>query len=151
MRRLSAFLLRAQEPVTIIPRTISAIDGLPGRFLRFVLVGGLCTLLNLLTLWFVTTRIGWHYLVAVVISFLVVNGIGFALNKYFTFTRASRPKLREIRRYYAVMLGTLALNLSIMFLLVDVLGIHYLLASIVITVLFTLFNFVAHSGWTFTP
>lgn len=124
---------------------------LPSRFLRFVLVGGLCALLNLLTLWFLTTWIGWHYLAATTISFFAINGVGFIFNKYFTFNKISRPNFREIQRYYFVMSGALALNLTAMFVMVSTFGINYLLSSILVTLIFTTFNFLAHLGWTFSP
>lgn len=133
------------------PQPASLVSTRPGKFLRFVLVGGVCTLLNLSTLWFVTTRLGWHYLIAVTISFFMVNGVGFVFNKYFTFTSISPPDFREILRYYFVMSSSLALNLAIMFIMVDVLGINYLLSSVAITLLFMIFNFLAHLGWTFAP
>ncbi|WP_269507577.1 GtrA family protein [Burkholderia sp. IMCC1007] len=133
------------------PHSASRVPPLPGKFLRFVLVGGICTLLNLSTLWFVTTHLRWHYLIAVTISFFTVNGVGFVFNKYFTFTRISPPNFREIRRYYFVMSSSLALNLGIMFIMVDMLGINYLLSSVAITLLFMIFNFLTHLGWTFAP
>ncbi|AOY91451.1 hypothetical protein BKK79_06190 [Cupriavidus sp. USMAA2-4] len=133
------------------PHPASRVLPLPGKFLRFVLVGGICTLLNLATIWFVTTRLGWHYLVAAAISFFAVNGVGFVFNKYLTFTQVLRPSFREIRRYYIVMSGSLALNLGLMFVMVDALGIHYLLSSVTITLLFMIFNFLAHLRWTFAP
>ena len=36
-------------------------------------------------------------------------------------------------------------------IMVDALGIHYLLSSVTITLLFMIFNFLAHLRWTFAP
>ncbi|CAN0621893.1 GtrA domain-containing protein [Burkholderia multivorans] len=123
---------------------------LPGRFVRFALVGGLCASLNLSILWFFTSWIGWHYLIGVAISFFSVNWLGLFLNHRFTFNRASRPTIREVKRYYAVMSGALLLNFVMMYTMVSVLGINYLLSCILLTLLFTIFNFLTHSVWTFS-
>ncbi|KVN35430.1 hypothetical protein WJ63_35870 [Burkholderia pyrrocinia] len=120
-----------------------------GRFLRFALVGGLCASLNLVILWLFTSWLGWNYLVGVIFSFFSVNWLGLSLNNRFTFNRESRPRTREIKRYYATMSGALTLNFVTMYAMVSVLGINYLLACILLTLLFTIFNFVTHCVWTF--
>ncbi|MXN75177.1 GtrA family protein [Burkholderia sp. 4701] len=123
---------------------------LVGRFLRFALVGGLCASLNLSILWLFTSWLGWSYLVGVVFSFFSVNWLGLWLNNRFTFNRESKPRAKEIKRYYATMSGALALNFATMYAMVSVLGIHYLLACILLTLLFTIVNFLTHCIWTFS-
>ena len=72
------------------------------------------------------------------------------MNHRFTFNRASRPTIREVKRYYAVMSGALLLNFVMMYTMVSVPGINYLLPCILLTLLFTTFNFLTHSVWTFS-
>lgn len=120
------------------------------RFLRFALVGVLCASLNLSILWFFTSWIGWNYLVGVVFAFISVNWLGLSLNKRFTFNRQSRPKVREVKRYYVVMAGTVVLNFVMMYLMVSVLGINYLLSCVFLTLIFAIFNFMTHFAWTFS-
>ena len=120
------------------------------RFLRFCLVGALCTGLNLLILSLFTGWIGWHYSVSVVVSFLSVTFVGLVINNRFTFNRKSWPGIDEVKRYYFVTSGSLFSSLVMMYVLVDVAGVNYLLSSIVITLVFTAFNFLAHWVWTFS-
>jgi putative flippase GtrA len=125
-------------------------DPLFGRFLRFVLVGGFCASLNLLILWFTTSWIGWHYFIGITLSFFGVNWIGLVLNNRFTFSKDSRPHFGKLKRYYSVMFASLFLNFVMMRILVDTLGINYLLSSVLVTLIFAAFNFFAHQAWTFS-
>jgi len=121
-----------------------------GRFLRFALVGGFCASLNLLILWFTTSWIGWHYFFGITFSFFGVNWIGLFLNNRFTFSNDSRLHFGEVKRYYSVMFVSLLLNLVMMRILVGSLGINYLASSVLVTLIFAAFNFLAHHVWTFS-
>lgn len=121
-----------------------------GRFLRFALVGGFCASLNLLILWFTTSWIGWHYFFGITFSFFGVNWIGLVLNNRFTFSNGSRLHFGDVKRYYFVTIASLFLNLVMMRILVGILGINYLLSSVLVTLIFTAFNFLAHHVWTFS-
>jgi putative flippase GtrA len=116
---------------------------------RFLLVGGACACLNLAFLWVATGRFHLHYLVSTLLSFVLLNGIGFLLNKYFTFGRWNTATWHELAKYYTTMLGSTVAYLLLMALLVGALGIHYLLASIFLTGVLALVNFRMHSTLTF--
>jgi putative flippase GtrA len=119
------------------------------RFLRFVLVGGLCFLTNLTVLYLATERLGLHYLVAMGISIVIANTLGWALNRRWTFASRSRDAWAEFGRYVTVNLSGFALSLGLMALLVSGLGLHYLIASALIAAALMLVNFVVHRSWSF--
>jgi glycosyltransferase involved in cell wall biosynthesis/putative flippase GtrA len=119
------------------------------RFVRFALVGAAMTLCNLALLALLVDGLGLHVLVACTVSFFVLNGLGYLLNKGFTFRLPPRPEWAEGLRYYAVMALSLAANLALMQLLVGGLGWHYLAASLVVTVLLAVLNYLGHAGFTF--
>jgi putative flippase GtrA len=119
------------------------------RWWRFLAVGGLCFLANLLVLYVGTELAGLHYLVSMLISILVANTLGWALNRQWTFASTSTDWLPEYTRYLAVNLSSFFVSLGLMALLVSGAGIHYLLASAGIAVVLTAFNFIAHRGWSF--
>ncbi|HXG29252.1 MAG TPA: GtrA family protein [Nevskiales bacterium] len=121
------------------------------RFGRFLLVGGVCTLLNLAVQWLATGWLGLHYLTGVTISFVAVNFFGFMLNKLYTFKNTEPQSLQQATRYYAIMALSFGANLVCMVILVDGAGIHYLLASLMVTVTFVAVNFIGHAAWTFAP
>lgn len=118
-------------------------------FGRFLLVGAVCAALNLTFLWVATDQLGLHYLLSALVSFICINAVGFVLNKYYTFSRPQARVLSELFKYYATMLGSMVLNLLLMAVLVSGFRIHYLVASLVVTMVMMLANFLAHSSWTF--
>jgi glycosyltransferase involved in cell wall biosynthesis/putative flippase GtrA len=117
--------------------------------LRFCVVGGLCTLLNLGVFYWLIGRRHWPTWAATTVAFVVVNAVGYWLNKHYTFRRRDTPIPREAARYYLIMVASLAANLTAMWLLVDVAGLYYLLASLLLTIAFTVMNFTLQRQYTF--
>jgi putative flippase GtrA len=119
------------------------------NFLKFIIVGGFCACLNLISLYVLTTVLNFHYLISFIIVFILGNFIGFCLNKYFTFRTNSRHFLKELWKYYSVMLTTFGINLIFMYILVDILKIWYLFSSFIIIAACTIYNFFMHQNWSF--
>src|SRR4029077_15105691 len=99
---------------------------LPARFAAFVLVGGVCLVLNTLALWLLTSVLGLHYLASTLIAFFTITPLGFLLNKVITFRTRREYTPIELPRYFAAMAASLGMNLALMYLLVSVLGLWYL-------------------------
>lgn len=122
---------------------------LAGRFAAFVLVGGFCLGTNTLVLWLVASHLGLHYLLATLIAFFTITPLGFLLNKVLTFrTRRERAPV-ELPRYFAAMAASLAANLALMYVFVSVLGMWYVVASLVVAGVLVIANFVASDRWSF--
>lgn len=119
------------------------------KFLSYALVGGGCTVLNLAVLWLLTSGLGVHYLVSTMISFFALAPVGFWLQKLVTF-RTPRARARfEWPRYFATMGSSFAANLGLMYLLVSLLGLWYLAASLIVTLLLLATNFLVNDRWSF--
>lgn len=114
------------------------------RFSRFLLVGGIFCFLGAALLYVFVQLIGMNYLVGYGIAFFILNFFSYLLNKYYAFNYGSAVKWGELTRYYLVMLSSLGVNLALMYLLVDILGINYLVAAVGVAVLLAFFNYVAH-------
>jgi putative flippase GtrA len=119
------------------------------RFLTYAIVGGGCALLNLAVLWLLTSVLGVHYLVSNMISFLALTPVGFLLQKLMTFRTPRAAAGVEWSRYFATMGSSFAANLVLMYVLVSLLGIWYLAANVVITVLLLVANFLVNLRWSF--
>jgi len=119
------------------------------KFLTYAAVGGTVTLLNLGVQWLCTSAIGLHYLLSAMISFGVLTPLAFWLQKLVTFRtpRANAPV--EWPRYLTTMASSLAANLALMYALVSVAGLHYLAASVVVTLVLLLGNFMVNDRWSF--
>lgn len=74
--------------------------------------------------------------------------INYRLNRRFTFASRVRHAV-AVPRFLLVAAAGVALNAVLMWLGVEVLHLHYLLAQVATTVLVLLWNFALHKLWTF--
>ncbi len=119
------------------------------KFLKYASVGGACALLNLVVLWLLTSVLGLHYLVSTMISFFTLTPVGFWLQKLVTFRTPRAAAPFEWPRYFVTMGSSFAANLALMYLLVSLLGLWYLAASVVVTLLLLVANFLVNDVWSF--
>lgn len=124
---------------------------LSGQFLRFGVVGGLCFACGLLLVYVLTDLLQWHYLASTPVALVIVNLVGWALNRSWTFRVGRQRSLREFTRYLLVNLAAMAITTAAMALAVSVLGLHYLLACALVAGGMTIVNFVAHRLWSLAP
>jgi len=122
---------------------------LAARFASFVFVGGLCLGLNTLVLWVLTSGLGVHYLLSTVIAFSAITPFGFLLNKVLTFRTRREYAAVELPRYFAAMSSSFLANIVLMYLLVSVLGVWYVLASLLVAVTLVVVNFLTSDRWSF--
>lgn len=119
------------------------------KFVAYAMVGGACTVLNLAALWLLTSVFGLHYLVSTMVSFLTLTPVGFWLQKLVTFRTPRAAAGVEWPRYFATMGSSFAANLGLMYLLVSLLGVWYLAASLIVTLLLLATNFLVNDRWSF--
>lgn len=119
------------------------------KFVRYAFIGGVCTLLNLLVQWLLTSGLGLHYLASTAIAFVTLTPLGFWLQKVVTFRTAQARARVEWPRYFATMGSSLAANVALMYLLVSQLGLWYLAACLVVTVALLAGNFLVNDRWSF--
>jgi putative flippase GtrA len=92
---------------------------------------------------------GVNYLVAYCVSFVTSNVAGYLLNARFTFS--TRSDREGAARYMAVNAALLGVNSAAMKLLVDVLGIWYMEAAILLAALNAPISFAAQRLITYRP
>ena len=119
------------------------------EIIKFTLVGGLCLTFNLGILWILTDKFFLEEMLATIIGFFLSNLLGFFLNKYFTFKVRNTNIWKEIYKYYAVMTSSFIANLIAMFILVKLLNIWIVYASLMIAIIFYVYNYFMHKNWRF--
>jgi putative flippase GtrA/GT2 family glycosyltransferase len=134
-------------------RHAASIPPLHRRGLRFVIfsaIGGFVFLLGL-GLQVVLTG-GFHVLpvVSYLIQAVVSVEVSFLLNRWLTWRDRDTPFWPAFVRFNAQKVVTIALNLALYAGLLR-LGVNYLVANVVLTVLFTVVNFVAGDRLVFVP
>lgn len=116
---------------------------------QFLLSGGACFVLGTALLWVFTDICKVHYLLSTLLGSLLTSGVGFWLNRRFAFRARAKHFWRELGRYYLVNIGFLALNLSLMGVCVSGFHVPYLAASMGLSVVLSLSNFLIHRFWSF--
>jgi putative flippase GtrA len=119
------------------------------QILRFGTVGIICVVLNLALFGGLADRLGWNYLAVTVLAFFVVNAVGFALSRTWTFRATHDAVAPQAARYLCIQGMSLLLNLCLMWLLVRIWGVDAVIASLLISVLFAIGNFLAQKNWAF--
>jgi putative flippase GtrA len=119
------------------------------KLVRFASVGGGCYLLGLALLYVGTAYLGIHYLISMAAALVLVNLVGWYLNRKWTFGVANEQPATELGRYFLVNGMSFLATLGIMSILVSGAGINYLVASAIAAVFMVIFNFMIHGHWTF--
>lgn len=116
---------------------------------RFVFVGLACVGLNVAFFAVLVDGLAWNYLTVTLISYVCVSAVGFAVNRLWTFQAADGVLPVQAVRFVVIQGLSFPLNIALMWLLVGRCGIDSAAASVVVSVLFALGNFLAQRGWAF--
>lgn len=119
------------------------------RFVRFSLVGAACYCAGIVFLYLGTEKLGLHYLVSMAIALVLVNILGWLLNRRWTFSPSGSSPLTEFCRYFVANISGFFLTMFLMAILVSWLGVNYLLASALIAAGMMFVNFFVHRYWSF--
>lgn len=120
------------------------------QFARFVAVGALCTLLQYLVLAAGVEWLGAAVVPASSAGFVLSACLNYLLNRRYTYA-STLPHRRAAPRFVVVLATGLLINALFMLLLHGYLGLHYLPAQVLTTVVTMIWNYMAHRLWTFAP
>jgi putative flippase GtrA len=105
---------------------------------RYLSVGVICAVLhNVIVI--SASQLGLHYMLALLLSVLVVTPTGYALHTLYTF--GAQFSWRQFARFTSGLIGGMLLNLAIMFLLCTVLNVATYVATPVATALLFIWNY----------
>lgn len=117
-------------------------------FSRYVLVGLLSTATHVGVLAMQMEWLDMDILVATVIAFTASLIVSFALNYVFAF-RSNSKVIESAIKFTIVCVAGLTLNVLVMEIFVNRVGLHYGFATLVAIVVVTINNFSLHYFWTF--
>lgn len=122
------------------------------RFLKFCLVGLSGVVVNVGLLWFLTEFAGLYYLISAAISIETSIISNFVLNDIFTFHDRHQSGYglfcKRLTRFNLVSLVGLGINMGILWILTDILGIFYLASNLVGIAAATFWNYLVNTWWT---
>lgn len=121
------------------------------RPLRFLIGGGIATFANFVTLFVLVHFFHLWYLLAAILSFTVGMTTSFFMQKFFTFSDYTRERVkRQTVLHMSIQLFNLGLNTLAMYVGVDLLHLHYLLAQFAIAVVMASYSFLFYKYAVFT-
>lgn len=120
------------------------------QFVSFLMVGGLATALQYLILIALVQLGSADVVMASSIGFAISAIFNYLLNRRMTF-RSSRAHTQALPRFMVVACTGLILNALCLSLLHDQVGLHYLIAQVIATIVTLVWNFVLNRLWTFSP
>ena len=122
------------------------------RIVRYLTSGGSAAAVNVITLFILVQVFGLYYLFSSVISFIAGLVVSFLMQKYFTFNDYSRHIIKKQIIFYAALHTlNLCLNTLLMYVGVDLLKIHYIIAQVVIIGFLAMCNFFTSKHLVFIP
>jgi len=100
------------------------------RILRFGLSGSLGFSVHIFVLFVLVNYFYVFYLVATSLAFLVSATTGYFLQKLFTFKHKSKNSIKQFSVYLGISSGMFFLNILMMYVFVDILGIMYIFSQV---------------------
>ena len=118
------------------------------RFLRFAIVGAVGTAAQYALLLALVEGAGADPVVGSVAGFVLGALVNYTLNRTLVF-RSDRAHVEALPRFLAVAGMGLCWNALLMYVLVDVAGVHYFIAQILTTGLLLGWHYAGNALWTF--
>ena len=115
------------------------------KFVRYVISGGLATLTSLVVAYILTDVLQLWYVISTALGFCIALSISFVLQKFWTFRRTEMERVHvEATQFAMVAIGGLLFNTLFVYVLVEYVHLHYLLAQICSGALIAVANFFCY-------
>ena len=119
------------------------------QFLKFAVVGGIGTCLDIGILFILHDLLGLNLYLSNAVSFSVAVVNNYLLNSFWTFGDQEKSHGRQIVQFLIVSIVGLLLSSLLLYVFHDVFGLHYLVAKLLSILVVLFWNFTANRLWTF--
>jgi dolichol-phosphate mannosyltransferase len=120
------------------------------EFIKFSLVGASNTLIHLAILYILTEYLGFYYLLASFIGFVIAVTNSFILNTLWTFKKDIKEKVGfRYSKFFTISVIAALINISLLYIITEYFGIWYILSQIIATSVSLIVNFIGNKIWTF--
>jgi putative flippase GtrA len=117
---------------------------------KYAISGIIGAALNILLLYMLKDIVGFHYLNATFISFLSGIALAFFLHKFWTFRDNNLGRLpKQLSLYLLIAIVNLFLNMPLMYLLVEKVGLWYIYSQLVIVIALGAVSYLINNVITF--
>jgi putative flippase GtrA len=118
------------------------------QFFRYIFVGGAATIVDMGSLYILTSIMGLNYLISAAIAFILGVTGNYLLCIAWIFESTGRVK-KEVILFVVIGIGGLILNEIIIWLLVEEVGLYYMVAKAVAVVIVLGWNFGMRKKYVF--
>ncbi len=119
------------------------------KFFRYSIVGIIGTIVDFGALLIQVEIFKFNIYIAICLSFILAASTNHILNRRFTFKSKNSNIKSEYAKFILVSTIGILTNLSIIYFLSEILGLHYLLSKIIATGIVLFWNFLMNYHWTF--
>ncbi len=122
---------------------------IPVQFVKFCMVGSIGGVIHLGVLYILTEYFHIWYILSAAIGFTagVINN--FILNKYWTFQDRAPQIPRQFVSFFVISVVSLAINLSVLYILTEYVGIWYMAAQLMAILVALSNNYLSNRRFTF--
>jgi len=115
---------------------------LNSQFTRFILTGGTTAGLDLIITIGMTDFLGIYYIISSIVGFTAGSILNYYLSIRFVFKQGRFNVILEFSLFIVFLLLGVALSSLFLFILADLLGLHYKISKLITIFLITMFNFI---------
>jgi putative flippase GtrA len=130
----------------VIKKVLKQIDH---PILKWILSGGVAFVVDFSTLLLLVEIFNIYYLYATCIAFLLSATTNFLISRYLIFNATTNTVANSYVKFISISLLGLTVIASLMYILVDLVGLHYLLSRLLIASTVGVSSFYIHKLFTF--
>jgi putative flippase GtrA len=119
------------------------------QFFRYFVSGIIATLTDFIIIYALTDGFGLWYLYSGIISFICALSVSYVLNRFWTFNNKDRRFGRQLTIFLIVAIIGLLINNGLMVIGVEILGLWYIFAKAIATIIALIWNFLGQKYFTF--
>ena len=116
---------------------------------KYLTVGFVGTLINLLVLYVTVEFLHVHYFIGAILGFVLAITSNFYFNKKWTFHNHSKNYREQYVKYFTVSLICAGLSLGLLLLFVEVFNFWYILGQFIAIVFCGVVSFILNKMWSF--
>lgn len=117
------------------------------KFIKYSIVGCISVLIYFLSVFVLVELFDKDPIFGSTLSFIIMTVISFLLNKKYTF--GSDFSYNKLLRFLVISAIGFTLNFVIMYLVVNVLSLHYSIGQLITTLIIPIINFILNNYWAF--
>lgn len=118
--------------------------------LKWIISGGIAFGIDILTLFVLVDFFNVYYLVAACLAFFISASTNYLISRYFIFSETTSSVVTSYGKFISISCLGLVLIASFMYLLVDILSVHYLIARILIAGTIGVSSYYVHKIFSFS-